>query len=385
MTIIKANPFAGQQEIADQLGLARSTIAAHIVQLINKGHILGRGYLLPSTSRVMCIGGAVFDRKYRARQAIVPETSNPVDGARSHGGVARNVAENLSLLGASVGFVSILGEDEAGQAILAHLRGRGIDTGQVILTAERPTAEYAAVLDPSGDLVLGLADMAIFDLFQPAHIDRAWSHLASAALVFADCNLPAETLHHLVRRRRDARFRLVIDAVSAPKVVRLPQDLAGVDLVFMNLDEANALLARHGHERVQAPLEAARALTGLGVREAVVSMGAHGMAIATGERLVHVPAVKARPVDMTGAGDAMIAATLYRLLAGDETVEAARMGTLAGALTTETDKSVHAELSSAFLDAHRHRLADEAAEAPDAKGEHDAQSGELRSDEITPT
>ncbi|MBP0651261.1 winged helix-turn-helix transcriptional regulator, partial [Mycobacterium tuberculosis] len=41
---VTANPFAGQQEIATSLGLARSTVAAHIVQLVQKGYILGRGY-----------------------------------------------------------------------------------------------------------------------------------------------------------------------------------------------------------------------------------------------------------------------------------------------------------------------------------------------------
>lgn len=359
LTMIRDNPFAGQQEIADQLGLARSTVAAHVVQLVNKGYILGRGYLLPEPSRAVCIGGAVFDRKYRARQAIIPETSNPVDGAKSFGGVARNVAENLALLGTPVSFISILGEDETGSAILAHLRERGVEVSQVVTVRERPTAEYAAVLDPAGDLVLGLADMGIFDLFQPAHIDRAWSHLASASLVFADCNLPAATLQHLITRRQGARFRLAIDAVSTPKVVRLPEDLSGIDLLFMNLDEANALLARQQKPRAEDSFQAAEALTGLGVTEAIVTMGPRGVAVASGETVRHVPAVKANPVDMTGAGDAMIAATLHRLLAGDETARAARMGALLGALTTETASSVHAELSPRFLEANLHRLAEE--------------------------
>ena len=52
--------------------------------------------LPPMTSpRIVCIGGAVFDRKYRAKRELIAATSNPVNGFRSHGGVARNVAENL--------------------------------------------------------------------------------------------------------------------------------------------------------------------------------------------------------------------------------------------------------------------------------------------------
>ncbi|TIT26103.1 MAG: winged helix-turn-helix transcriptional regulator, partial [Mesorhizobium sp.] len=68
LDLIAANPFAGQQDIATALGIARSTVAAHIVQLVNKGYILGRGYVLPASKRMICIGGAVLDRKYHAKK-----------------------------------------------------------------------------------------------------------------------------------------------------------------------------------------------------------------------------------------------------------------------------------------------------------------------------
>ena len=356
LKLIEDNPFVGQQEIADALGLARSTVAAHIVQLVQKGYILGRGYVLPHVSRVVCMGGAVFDRKYRARQPLVPETSNPVDGMRSFGGVARNVAENLGLLGASTSFISILGDDETGSTLLAHLRQIGIDVSQVLTSRERPTAEYAAVLDEKGDLSIGLADMGIFDLFQPAHLERVWPHLASANLVFCDCNLPAETLRLLIERRKDARFRLAFDAVSTHKVMRLPDDLSGIDFLFMNLDEANALMARRSLGPFRDAEAAALALVNAGVSHAIVTRGASGAVVAEGTQVRAVPAVTAEPVEMTGAGDAMIAGTLQALLSGKPAFEAARIGTLLGALTTESAASVHPELSPRFLEANMHRL-----------------------------
>ena len=59
---------------------------------------------------------------------------------------------------------------------------------------------------------------------------------------------------------------------------------------------------------------------------------------------------------MTGAGDAMIAGTLHRVIAGDDIHTAARIGALVATLTTESAASVHPELSEAFLQAHMHRL-----------------------------
>ncbi|TDK39635.1 winged helix-turn-helix transcriptional regulator [Rhizobium deserti] len=353
---IRENPFVGQQEIATMLGLARSTVAAHIVQLMQKGQLLGRAYVLAEQARALCIGGAVLDRKYRAREALINATSNPVDGVRSLGGVARNVAENLSRLGTATSFVSIVGDDENGRTLLAYMRERGIDVSQTMVTGDRPTAEYAAILDPAGDLVLGLADMGIFDLLQPDHLDRIWPHLASANWVFADCNPPAETLASLIARRQGAHFRLAVDAVSTVKAARLPKDLTGIDLLFMNIDEANSILKRHGRASIEDAREAAMGLQRVGADQAIVTMGAEGIAVAGPEGAKIFSAVEAVSVDMTGAGDAMIAGTLHRVMAGDDIYTAARTGALLGALTTESSASVHTHLSQAFLEANMHRL-----------------------------
>ena len=358
LEMIVANPFVGQQQIADALKLARSTVAAHIVQLTQKGFVLGRGYYLPENKRIVCIGGAVFDRKYHAHAPLISETSNPVSGYRSHGGVARNVTENLARLGVNIGFVSILGDDETGRAILDHLRLLGVDVSRAIVTNEAPTAEYAAILGPDNELALGIADMGIFDLFKPETLEAVWPHLASADWVFADCNLPQATLETLLVKKTGSRFRLAVDTVSAPKALRLPQDLSGVDLLFLNLDEAHSLL-RHpaGTPRLTAE-QAINALHARGVAKIVMTMGAGGVHIGDESGIRHIASVPAQPVDITGAGDALISGTLYCLLDRKELPDAVRTGTLLATLTTESDASVHPDLSAHFLEANLHRIRD---------------------------
>lgn len=356
LDMIVANPFVSQQQIADVLGLARSTVAAHIVQLTQKGFVLGRGYYLPETKRIVCIGGAVFDRKYHAHAPLISETSNPVSGYRSHGGVARNVTENLVRLGVNTGFVSILGDDETGRAILDNLRVLGVDVSRAIVTTQAPTAEYAAILGPDNELALGIADMGIFDLFKPEMLETIWPQLASADWVFADCNLPQATLELLLAKKSGSRFFLAVDTVSAPKALRLPHDLSGVDLLFLNMDEAHSLL-RHpaGTPRLTAE-QAIMALRARGVAKVVMTMGAGGVDIADENGLRHIASVPAKPVDITGAGDALISGTLYCLLDGQELADAVRTGTLLATLTTESDASVHPDLSAHFLSINQHRI-----------------------------
>ncbi|WP_230533339.1 carbohydrate kinase family protein [Microvirga roseola] len=296
-------------------------------------------------SRIVCIGGATVDRKYRASEPVRPGTSNPVASERSFGGVARNVAENLARLGVETSLVSIVGDDENGRAILAALQSLGIDPRGVAVAADRTTAEYVAVLHPDGELALGLADMSIFDGLTPALLSEVWPGLSQGSL-FADCNLPAETLRELIVLCRRQSLPLAIDAVSAPKVMRLPRDLTGIGTLFLNLDEARAFLDSPGIPSI----EAVEALLDHGAASVVLTLGPAGLIAAAPSGAVKIEAVKTEIVDATGAGDALIAATLAAQLQGRSLEEAARTGTAAAALTLQSRQSVRPDLSPALLD-----------------------------------
>ena len=295
--------------------------------------------------KVLCIGGAAVDRKYHALDAIRPGTSNPVHSERSFGGVARNVAENIARLGVSVSFSSILGKDENGRALLDDLQSLGIDTRFMATSDAHATAEYVAVLQPDGELALGLANMAIFDELTPALLSRI--NLDShTGWIFADCNLPSETLHALIDIARRQSLTLAMDAVSTPKVARLPRDLNGLGLLFLNLDEARTFLGQPEASRD----EAATRLRACGADRVVLTLGESGLVAADRSGVHRIGAVGAKIVDATGAGDALIAATLVALLKGHSLTEAARLGTAAAALTVESTASVRPDLSFALLE-----------------------------------
>jgi len=294
---------------------------------------------------ILCIGGAAVDWKYRAMDAIRPGTSNPVHSERSFGGVARNVAENVARLGVSVSLASILGKDENGRALLEDLERLGIGTHFMAVSDEHATAEYVAILQPDGELALGLANMTIFDEMPPALLRKLNPHL-QAGWLFADCNLPSGTLHALVDIAHRQSLTLAIDAVSTPKVMRLPRDLTGVGLLFLNLDEARAFLG----EPEASPEKAAARLRACGAERVILTLGEAGLVVADQSGACRVCAVRATITDATGAGDALIAATLTALLKGYPLTDAARLGTVAAALTVESTASVRPDLSFALLE-----------------------------------
>lgn len=300
---------------------------------------------MPPHPRIVCLGGAAVDRVYRLAAPAVAGTSNPATVGGSAGGVARNVAELLVRLGTPVSLVSVVGDDEGGRSLLADLASLGVDTAGTVTIAGAATAEYAAVTDPSGDLVIGVAAMGVLDRLDAALVDANTDRLRAADWVCADCNAAADGLAALIALRRGAGFRLAVDAVSTPKVRRLPADLAGVDVLFLNADEARALSGTGESEATTAgPAALADAVLARGAGSVVLTLGASGALVASSAGTLAVPAAPATIAEVTGAGDSLIAATLWRLAAGDELDAAVRFGSALAALTLEATGSVRRDL-----------------------------------------
>ncbi len=343
---IEADPFVSQQDLAAALGLGRSTVATYIAQLVRKGYLLGRAYVPAPRPAVMVIGGAVIDRKYRAAGPVLAGTSNPVTSRRAFGGVGRNVAEVLARVGVETTLVTAVGDDEAGHSLLAAAKEAGIDVSRALVRPGAATAEYVAVLDPAGRLFTGLADMAVFETMTPAEVERLAPVLARTAWVFLDTNMPAEVIAAVFALRRAGRFRLAADAVSVAKSRRLPADLTGLDVLFLNADEAGAMAGDGG---AMPPEDCARRLVAAGAGAVVLTLGEAGLIVADGGGCHHVAAVPAEVVDVTGAGDALIAVTLARLLAGAPLPAAVRTGARIAALTVASEASVAPGLSPALI------------------------------------
>jgi pseudouridine kinase len=289
---------------------------------------------------VICIGGATLDRKLRTLHPLQSGTSNPVTGERSFGGVARNVCENLARLGVRTALATLVGDDESGRELVRNLASAGADVSLVATKAGHRTAEYIAVLDANGGLAFGLADMAIFDAFQPADIERLRADFASARRVFGDCNLSVPVLADLIRQARDSAFKLAIDPVSVAKAARLPRDLTGIDLLVLNQDEAAAMLG----DRVE-PERAVQALRKRGAESVILTDGANGLLAMDHTGAFHVPAQSVAVRDVTGAGDALIAAVLAGLISSNTLAEAARIGTFIAAMTVASAATVCNDLS----------------------------------------
>ena len=87
---IEENPMISQQELAERAGITRSSVAVHISNLMKKGCIAGRGYIVQNTSYVTVVGGVNVDiGGWPVGNELVARDSNPGVVKTSLGGVGR--------------------------------------------------------------------------------------------------------------------------------------------------------------------------------------------------------------------------------------------------------------------------------------------------------
>jgi len=292
---------------------------------------------------IACIGGAHLDRHGVLRGPLVMGSSNPGSVHVAAGGVARNVAENLARLGESVTLVSRVGDDAAGCHVREHAAAAGIDTSLFTVSSGKPTASYTAILENHGELVIGLADMDIYDEITPAILEPALLRLREHSYWFVDANVPGATIEWLLTMA--SGIPVAVDAISVAKSTRLSPLLGRISWLFLNRAQAEAIL-----KGAAASFEsAAQTLHQLGAQSGVVTAGASGIAVWDGGSCHRLAALPAKPRDVTGAGDALVAGTLYGILHEKTLLEAARLGLAAAAITVESAQAVAEELTAEAL------------------------------------
>ena len=297
-------------------------------------------------ARILVIGGAHIDRRATLKSTAIAGASNPGKWNEEPGGGGFNAARNLANLGNRVAMVSVRGGDEAGERVGEAMESHGIqDMAQVFL--DRATPSYSAVLDRNGDLVIAVADMDLYDRFVDRQLSRKSIRLAvaEAEYVLCDANLPAETLAALSKMTARQNTPLAAIAISPAKAPRLSLAFDRLSVLFLNAAEAGALCGQP-----TGPQDWPAQLRNLGVARAVITQGPgpiYGFDGGTVFRFT--PPVATEIADVTGAGDALAAATIHALARGEDLAGAVRHGIAAATLAMRSPHASPPELSAGWV------------------------------------
>ncbi len=342
LQLIGANPLISQQELADRLGITRSSVAVHISNLQKKGFIAGKGYVLKSGDYAVVVGGVNMDIGGRSFAALVNEDSNPGAVSTSMGGVGRNIAHNLTLLGADVKMLTAVGEDAHGRQILSSCSELGIDLTNALRCSDCNTSTYLYIARPDGEMALAISDMQICERITPAYLESHLGLLQNARLVVVDANIPEESLAFLAE---NCTAPLFCDPVSTVKAVKLKPILNKIHTLKPNRLEAELLTGIPVTDGASAE-KCAKKLLEAGVKRVFLSMGAQGVYATDGEESFWQPILPAQMVSTTGCGDASMAAVCWSFLEGHSLKETALAAVAAGAVAMESNQTINPAMSA---------------------------------------
>ena len=338
---IEENPLISQQELADKAGITRSSVAVHISNLMKKGYITGKGYIVHTAPYVTVVGGVNMDIGGWPGEALVPQDSNPGTVRMSLGGVGRNIAHNMSLLGLDVRMVTAFGDDMNAQKIAASCGELGIDISQSPIIPGGRTSTYLFINDEKGDMALAVSDMDIYRHLTPQVLSSRQKLLMGSQVIVLDTNIPEESIRWLAE---NSTVPLFADPVSTAKAVKLKEVLGRLHTLKPNRMEAELLSGVPITDEASLN-RATDALLATGLRRVFISLGSDGVFAADHNARLRLPVLPAQMRNTTGCGDAFMAAIAWAYLRGTDLRDTAMAGLAASAIAMEGSETINPALS----------------------------------------
>ena len=296
-----------------------------------------------SDRRVLVIGDAIADQFiYGAISRVSREA--PVfilshEQTETVPGGAANCAMNLVSLGAQVSLIAAVGEDAAGRALVEKLEAAGVDCDGVLRIPQLQTTTKVRILagqvhstrqqviriDYDGNAAPGQ------ELQKQLITKIAERSQDSDAVIISDYN------YGVVDKTISSAVHTVVGNKKIPVLVdsrfKLP-DFSGFTSATPNADEVEHLLGQQFKNESDLESAAEELRNRLGYRALLVTRGSQGMVLFEhGVAPLYIPAVGAsEPVDVTGAGDSVIATYTLAIASDASFPDAARLANYAGGL-----------------------------------------------------
>ncbi|AMC11214.1 kinase [Lutibacter profundi] len=341
LIILKENPLITQQELANILGIKRSSVGVHLSNLLKKGYLKGKGYIINEAPYLVVLGGANVDIVGFTDVPLVMKDSNQGTLKISMGGVGRNIAENLVRLGLNTKLISVIGDDANGYQLKSHSQQIGLDILDSLFLKNQPTSVHLAIMDEHNDMALGLSAMDIYNQFSLAFIKKKHEILQKAECIVLDTNMPKAILDAVAANYHSQK--LFLDAVAGSKALRAKNILQFLYVLKVNRLEAEILSGLTIKKTTDVP-KLANYFHKIGVKNVCITLGNEGAFYSNSKINGYIKPQKISVINANGAGDAFMAGLIFYDLQNKSLKESASFGMTCAAVTLEHEDNVHPEL-----------------------------------------
>ena len=291
---------------------------------------------------IVVIGTVFVDIKGYPLGNFIPTGRNAGRVVTVHGGVSRNVAEDIANVGLAPTFVSVVDESGVSVDVLERLKERSVNTEYIRRTRDG-LGTWLAVFDNHGDVAASISKRPEVDEIGAILDEQGDEIFADADSVVVEIDLPLEVIKKAFRLAK--KYGKDIYAVVANMSIALERRefLKETKCIVCNDQEAGLLFSENyeGKKAEEMAGILRKRLRQAQIRSMVVTMGSAGAVYVeeNGESGI-CPPQETDVVDTTGAGDAFFAGVAIGLTYGKRLPEACRIGTRLAASVIATRESV---------------------------------------------
>ncbi|CAJ2650300.1 unnamed protein product [Trifolium pratense] len=374
-------------------GILQPNTAVHPVMLSGR-------QLEHRDTEAVIIGGMVLDIHATPSIHANPGTTTPGKVYYVQGGVARNVAECMSKLGAKPYMISALGFDMAGNLLLEQWKTAGLSTEGILKNKDIETPVVCNIFDVNGEVAAGVASVEALEKYlTPDWILRYKSTLLSAPVLMVDANLSGPSLETSCKMAADTGCPVWFEPVTfaspnEDELIALANALSGSD-EFRPLKENHKKDDLSAGSLFQILKPAVLVLLEKGIKVVLVTVGSNGVFLCSkggpscfktlvaktnrsgfsgqlykavvqnfppncysgfseldrSNRLfaVHLPSLPASVVRLTGAGDCLVGGTLASICAGLDIMQSVSVGIAVAKAAVEVEANVPSSFSLAAI------------------------------------
>ena len=291
---------------------------------------------------ILVVGSVFVDIKGYPLEKYIAGGRNPGRVVQTHGGVCRNVVEDIANIGLRPVFLSAVDRTAMGEEVLRRLQDRWVNTDYVLRSPDA-LGTWLAVFDNSGDVVASVSKRPDLSALLGI-LEREGDRLiggADSVVVEIDMDLPVLSSVLALAQKHRKKVYGVVSVMSL--ALQRRELLQETDCIVCNRQEAGMLFS--GDFSAASP-EGMRALLKdrldrSGIPRMVVTLGAEGAVWA--ERFGGsgvCPSTRLVPIDTTGAGDAFFSGVTVGLTYGKSLAEACEIGTRLAVSVILTKESV---------------------------------------------
>ncbi len=291
---------------------------------------------------MVIIGNVFVDKKGFPDELYIPGGRNAGRVETVHGGVGRNVAEDIANVELRPRFVSMVDDTAEGAEVLRKLNNHKVDT-QYVLTVPDGMGVWLAVFDETGNVVASISKRPDMTAMAALIEEKGDEIFADCDSIVIEIDVDKEIVKSVFKYAQKYSKRVYAVVANMSIASQRRDFLQSTDCFVCNAEEAGILFVRNYEDMEPEVLceDLSQKVISARIPAMVITLGSRGAVYADmyGDKGVY-PAQRVKVQDTTGAGDAFCAGVAIGLTYGKSIREAVEIGTTLAASVITVSENV---------------------------------------------